>query len=192
MIVGIIVAVGVVVTGIIVVYCRKRSSLDTPETYIIKLPSPTGHTATMNPSSSDVHYARDHDEFNLAPLRKYRLEHGDLIIVGRGPIASGAFGEVWRGKYGSEYVAIKRNKRDSTAAIQKFIDEIILLTNDAINPVTRTPYNLQYIISQPTLDSTHTPTWIKDLAYQCLATNPKDRPTMMAVFGNLPKRLYHT
>ncbi|OQR91825.1 protein kinase [Achlya hypogyna] len=65
----------------------------------------------------------------MASLRPFRLDVAKLDSVGEYPLASGAFGDVWRGQYGSCDVAIKRIKQNETSDIVKFIDEKLLLAS---------------------------------------------------------------
>ncbi|EQC26026.1 TKL protein kinase [Saprolegnia diclina VS20] len=282
------------------------------------------------------------DVLNMAPLRKFKLEVDDLVTVGSKPIASGAYGDVWRGRYLKDDVAIKRIKHDSTRHIQKFMDEILLMSKmqcnyivefvgaswrrptdlacvveymdlgdlrsflskttpdqftwpqkhmsissivhgllylhtfetpiihrdlksrnvlldskkgtkltdfgesrevdentltcgigtyqwmapevisgreytvaadvyslgvlltefsthltpytDMINPHTQKQFNQQYLLTQvtsgkirPTIDVSTTPTWVADLALQCMATNPEDRPSIMVIAAMVPR-----
>ncbi|OQR82175.1 protein kinase, partial [Achlya hypogyna] len=68
---------------------------------------------------------------------------------------------------------------------------------DLKNPSTGAAYNQQYLITQvtagslrPTLDRSHTPSWVVDLATACLAHDPDDRPSMLKVATALPKTTY--
>ena len=65
---------------------------------------------------------------DVQPLLHYRLELKDLHVTSDKPLASGAFGEVWLGTYGNQQVAIKRMKNHSARMAQKFIDEIVLMS----------------------------------------------------------------
>ncbi|EQC33980.1 TKL protein kinase [Saprolegnia diclina VS20] len=349
------IAVGVVVLVVVVgVLCYRRrqkeakrlryngTSEDATNYFpVLATPAVSTGTAPGLSSTRDLSSKRgsiddSDDVFNMAHLRKYKLEHSDLRVVGSKPMASGAYGDVWRGRYCDDDVAIKRIKHESTKHIQRFIEEIVLhskmrcdyivefvgaswrrptdlacvveymdlgdlrsflsrttpeqftwaqkklsitsiihgliylhtfetpiihrdlksrnvlldskkgtkltdfgesremddntLTNgigtyqwmapevilgkeytvaadvysfgvlltefsthltpysDMINPHTHLPYNQQYLLTQvtsgtikPTIDASHTPSWVADIARQCLATNPDDRPGMMMV-----------
>ncbi|EQC33130.1 TKL protein kinase [Saprolegnia diclina VS20] len=67
---------------------------------------------------------------------------------------------------------------------------------DAINPPTNRPMNQQFVMAQvmagqirPTFDTTTTPPWVLDLANQCLAFDPADRPSMLQIENMIPKTL---
>ncbi|OQR84009.1 kinase, partial [Thraustotheca clavata] len=88
---------------------------------------PVGNTNTNDEPKYDK-VVDDDKILDMRPLRKYRLDTSDLVILNSSPIASGAFGEVWLGKLGSTTVAIKRlKKQSSNFKIQKFIEEVILM-----------------------------------------------------------------
>ncbi|KDO20568.1 TKL protein kinase [Saprolegnia parasitica CBS 223.65] len=65
---------------------------------------------------------------DVKPLLHHRLELSDLYVTSNKPLASGAFGEVWLGSYGGKQVAIKRMKNQEARSVQKFIDEIVLMS----------------------------------------------------------------
>ncbi|OQS03061.1 kinase, partial [Thraustotheca clavata] len=67
-------------------------------------------------------------DLDVSDLRAYRLESSELHVIGKIPIASGAFGEVWRGQYGTKQVAIKRLKQKDGEMVQKFIGELVILS----------------------------------------------------------------
>ena len=65
---------------------------------------------------------------------------------------------------------------------------------DMINPHTQKQFNQQYLLTQvtsgkirPTIDVSTTPTWVADLALQCMATNPEDRPSIMVIAAMVPR-----
>ncbi|KDO19271.1 TKL protein kinase [Saprolegnia parasitica CBS 223.65] len=78
------------------------------------------HRTVINP---DVDVILD-----VKPLLHHRLELSDLYVTSDKPLASGAFGEVWLGSYGGKRVAIKRMKNQDARMAQKFIDEIVLMS----------------------------------------------------------------
>ncbi|OQS03085.1 kinase [Thraustotheca clavata] len=67
-------------------------------------------------------------DLDVSLLRHHRLELSDLVPLGNKPLAAGAYGEVWRGTYGGQQVAIKRTKNREPHQVHKFIDEIILMS----------------------------------------------------------------
>ncbi|OQR91826.1 protein kinase [Achlya hypogyna] len=68
------------------------------------------------------------DAVDLAKLHPLQLELADLIVEEDQPISVGAFADVWRGRYGANDVAIKRLHQTTDVAMQKFTNEILLLT----------------------------------------------------------------
>ncbi|OQR87430.1 protein kinase [Achlya hypogyna] len=63
---------------------------------------------------------------------------------------------------------------------------------DAVNPVTQGRYNQHQLTAlvakgaiKPTVEMTHTPLWVRELAADCLASNPDDRPTSLQLVGRL-------
>ncbi|EQC29326.1 TKL protein kinase [Saprolegnia diclina VS20] len=59
---------------------------------------------------------------------------------------------------------------------------------DMINPRTNKPMNQQFIMHQvtsgaisPTFETSTTPTWVLELAKQCLAFDPEDRPSTLQI-----------
>ncbi|EQC29248.1 hypothetical protein SDRG_13121 [Saprolegnia diclina VS20] len=65
---------------------------------------------------------------DVKPLLHHRLELRDLDVTSNKPLASGAFGEVWLGTYGGKQVAVKRMKNQDARMAQKFIEEIVLMS----------------------------------------------------------------
>ncbi|EQC27758.1 hypothetical protein SDRG_14507 [Saprolegnia diclina VS20] len=65
---------------------------------------------------------------NVQPLLYHRLVLEDLRVTSKKPLASGAYGEVWLGVYGGQQVAIKRLKQRDPRSVQKFIEEIVLMS----------------------------------------------------------------
>ncbi|EQC29250.1 TKL protein kinase [Saprolegnia diclina VS20] len=65
---------------------------------------------------------------DVKPLLHHRLELSELIVTSNKPLASGAFGEVWLGTYGGKQVAVKRMKNQDARMAQKFIEEIVLMS----------------------------------------------------------------
>ncbi|OQS05772.1 kinase [Thraustotheca clavata] len=90
----------------------------------------TQSTGNSQESGGRIASQLDHDvvDLDVSLLRYHRLELSDLIVLGNKPLASGAYGEVWRGTYGGQQVAIKRTKSRKPRQVQKFIDEIILMS----------------------------------------------------------------
>ncbi|OQR85679.1 kinase [Thraustotheca clavata] len=99
----------------------------------------TGHTqgtgrslGTGNSQGSRGHLSAHLDanvaNLDLSYLLHHRLVLADLIVTSNKPLASGAYGEVWLGSYGALQVAIKRLKSRQPHQVQKFIDEIILMS----------------------------------------------------------------
>ncbi|OQR83356.1 protein kinase [Achlya hypogyna] len=64
---------------------------------------------------------------DVKALYHHRLELRDVTVNGKKPLASGAFGEVWRGDHGGNPVAIKRIKDKRPRSVQRFIEEITLM-----------------------------------------------------------------
>ncbi|OQR95361.1 hypothetical protein THRCLA_07937 [Thraustotheca clavata] len=79
------------------------------------------------------------DGIDVAPLRQHKLELQELSIIDSELIASGGCGEVWLGSIAGEQVAIKRLKEKSESALQKFISEIILMSE------MNSPYIVRFI-----------------------------------------------
>ncbi|EQC27760.1 TKL protein kinase [Saprolegnia diclina VS20] len=69
-----------------------------------------------------------HVNLDITPLLHHRLVLEDLHVTSRKPLASGAYGEVWLGVYGGQQVAIKRLKQRDPRSVQRFIDEIVLMS----------------------------------------------------------------
>ncbi|OQR96736.1 hypothetical protein THRCLA_07176, partial [Thraustotheca clavata] len=67
-------------------------------------------------------------QLDLAHLEQHRMELIDLIVESNKPLASNAYGEVWLGSYGYQQVAIKRLNSHQPKQVQKFIDEITLMS----------------------------------------------------------------
>ncbi|EQC25513.1 TKL protein kinase, variant 1 [Saprolegnia diclina VS20] len=64
---------------------------------------------------------------DLSSLQMHKLDRSELVILGDKPLAAGGFGEVWKGTYANEVVAIKRNKDKLEKGLQSFIAEITLM-----------------------------------------------------------------
>ncbi|OQS02301.1 kinase [Thraustotheca clavata] len=67
-------------------------------------------------------------DLDVGHLRQHRHELYDLVLTSNKAIASGAFGGVWLGIYRPQQVAIKRLKSRESRQVQKFIDEIISIS----------------------------------------------------------------
>ncbi|KAF0720176.1 Aste57867_499 [Aphanomyces stellatus] len=131
-----------VVAGLAFFYFMRKSASASTQDEAIQ-PSDADEAATTKPTADDsaknrpvklLHPSSSSQEstndsflaLDVAPLRLHKLELTDLVAHHR--LAAGAFGEVWYGLYGSEPVAIKRMKDRRVDTIQKFIDEIVLLS----------------------------------------------------------------
>ncbi|EQC29205.1 TKL protein kinase [Saprolegnia diclina VS20] len=88
----------------------------------------TGPTNGTSGSRGALQYTDADVVLNVKPLLHHRLELSDLYVTSNKPLASGAFGEVWLGTYGGKQVAIKRMKNQEARMVQKFIDEIVLMS----------------------------------------------------------------
>ncbi|OQR81967.1 kinase [Thraustotheca clavata] len=148
MIVGIAVGVVGVIGIIIAIILLRRKNHQPPQTFTSYQPyhySPqstnnavvytdgfgkTGTSGTGGPTvGTGGSGSADSEVFlDVSKLRQHRLELADLQVVSTKPLASGAYGEVWLGLYGAEQVAIKRVKDRRPASVQKFIDEIMLMS----------------------------------------------------------------
>ncbi|OQR92424.1 protein kinase [Achlya hypogyna] len=82
-----------------------------------------GHGGRASRTDTEVYVPLD-----IQPLLHHRLMLEDLHVTSNKPLASGAYGEVWLGIYGGQQVAIKRMKNPEPALVQKFIDEIVLMS----------------------------------------------------------------
>ncbi|OQS04935.1 kinase, partial [Thraustotheca clavata] len=76
---------------------------------------------------------------DLDDLLAYKLDEKQLTIPKRKPLAEGAFGEVYLGKYAGNPVVIKRNKDHNKSALGVLIAEIKLLAK------MDSPYIVQFI-----------------------------------------------
>ncbi|EQC28291.1 TKL protein kinase [Saprolegnia diclina VS20] len=63
----------------------------------------------------------------IATLHMLQIDADDIVLCGTKPLASGAYGDVWRGIYAHTTVALKRVKSPSPASVHAFIHEILLL-----------------------------------------------------------------
>ena len=88
------------------------------------------HRTVFNPDADVI--------LDVKPLLHHRLELRDLDVTSNKPLASGAFGEVWLGTYGGKQVAVKRMKNQDARMAQKFIDEIVLMSQYVYFPCIST------------------------------------------------------
>ena len=99
-----------------------------------------GRTTGSGTDRTSLIYRDDMDVIlDVKPLLHHRLELSDLHVTSNKPLASGAFGEVWLGSYGGKLVAIKRMKSQDARMVQKFIDEIVLMSQ-----YVHTPHSLYH------------------------------------------------
>ncbi|KDO32250.1 TKL protein kinase [Saprolegnia parasitica CBS 223.65] len=90
---------------------------------------PTGPTNGPNDTSQHHKtYPEPYINLDIQALLHHRLVLEDLRVTSKKPLASGAYGEVWLGVYGGRQVAIKRLKQKDPRSVQKFIDEIVLMS----------------------------------------------------------------
>ncbi|OQS04265.1 hypothetical protein THRCLA_20924 [Thraustotheca clavata] len=69
---------------------------------------PTQNTGAEHGRRMSFHIdVKNSVELDVSLLRNHRLKLSNLVVLGNKPLASGAFGEVWRGTYGGQQVAIK-------------------------------------------------------------------------------------
>ncbi|OQR89840.1 protein kinase, partial [Achlya hypogyna] len=88
---------------------------------------PTGPTEGV-PLRARHSFPEAYVPLDIQPLLHHRLMLEDLHVTSKKPMASGAYGEVWLGVYGGKQVAIKRLKNREPTMVQKFIDEIVLMS----------------------------------------------------------------
>ncbi|KDO18622.1 TKL protein kinase [Saprolegnia parasitica CBS 223.65] len=63
----------------------------------------------------------------MATLQMLQIDADAIVLCGTKPLASGAYGDVWRGIYAHTTVALKRVKHPSPTSVHAFIHEILLL-----------------------------------------------------------------
>ncbi|OQR92527.1 kinase [Thraustotheca clavata] len=108
-------------------HSKDANNLHLPTHTIETAPSQGSSTNQGTGGQISAHLANSAD-LDVSLLRQHRLELLDLIVLGNKPLATGAYGELWRGTYGHQQVAIKRMKSCEPRQVQKFIDEIILMS----------------------------------------------------------------
>ncbi|KDO33982.1 TKL protein kinase [Saprolegnia parasitica CBS 223.65] len=103
LLIAVLVASGVVVLSAIVLVLYRRQQ----------------HSLSIQESTTST--------IDLSNLQMFKLDRSELVVLGDKPLAAGAFGEVWKGTYANEVVAIKRNKDKLEKGLQSFIAEITLM-----------------------------------------------------------------
>ncbi|KDO19798.1 serine/threonine protein kinase [Saprolegnia parasitica CBS 223.65] len=78
-------------------------------------------------SADDDYLASTLRPNEMATLHMLQIDADAIALCGTKPLASGAYGDVWRGIYAHTTVALKRVKHPSPTSVHAFIHEILLL-----------------------------------------------------------------
>ncbi|EQC38168.1 TKL protein kinase [Saprolegnia diclina VS20] len=120
-----------VVVVVLFVLRRRRKPLTSLFGYIQA--SGTKSTGGLSSSRSGARRAYADAILNVKPLLHHRLQISDLRVTSKKPLGSGVLRENWLGKYGTQHVVIKRMKHQEPRMAQKFIDEIVLMSQYSRN-----------------------------------------------------------
>ncbi|ETV92302.1 TKL protein kinase, variant [Aphanomyces invadans] len=117
-IVGLAAGVGIVVVGAVIFVCVRRRRAAKPKSPVFETMSTPG-TLAGTATSIDV---------NMNCLQLVRISNNELVV---GPqIGAGAFASVHKGQFQGRAVAVKVLLKDriTTAYVQSFVDEIVLMS----------------------------------------------------------------